>query len=264
MKYCKRVVNPAFWDDDMVSENFTPEDKYFFLTLLTSKYTNQLGIFHLPVKKIAFDMGYSVESVRNLIDRFANKYHRIFWSQETSEVAIKNYLRHSIVSGGKPVRDCLIKEEREVVDKELVIDIVKHLNEYNNEYSELNATVREFISYIYNIYNIDNCNNTNNYNENDNDNDNERYVNESSTNRQKTPVRNVIPPSVDDVEAYCKERGNGIDANNFCDFYTARGWKIGNTKMKDWQAAVRTWEKRDGVIPVKEPVGDIAVNGGWE
>lgn len=103
-----------------------------------------------------------------------------------------------------------------------------------------------------------------NRNTDENTNNNERYVNESSTNRQKTSVRNVIPPSVDDVEAYCKERGNGIDANNFCDFYTARGWKIGNTKMKDWQAAVRTWEKRDGFIPVKEPVGDIAVNGGWE
>ena len=51
-------------------------------------------------------------------------------------------------------------------------------------------------------------------------------------------------PSVEEVRAYCNERNNGIDADEFVDFYTAKGWKIGNQPMKDWKAAVRTWEKR--------------------
>lgn len=50
-------------------------------------------------------------------------------------------------------------------------------------------------------------------------------------------------PSVDEVAAYCQERGNDIDARKFVDFYVARDWMMGKTKMRDWKAAVRTWEK---------------------
>lgn len=54
-----------------------------------------------------------------------------------------------------------------------------------------------------------------------------------------------IPPTIDDVQTYCKERGNRIDAQRFVDFYSSKGWIVGKTKMKDWKASVRTWEKRD-------------------
>lgn len=50
-------------------------------------------------------------------------------------------------------------------------------------------------------------------------------------------------PSTEEVTAYCKERGNGIDAEAFIDYYSARNWMLGKTKMKDWKAAVRTWER---------------------
>jgi hypothetical protein len=53
------------------------------------------------------------------------------------------------------------------------------------------------------------------------------------------------PPAVDDVRAYCAERKNRVDAENFCNFYAAKGWMIGKNKMKDWRAAVRTWEKTE-------------------
>lgn len=53
-----------------------------------------------------------------------------------------------------------------------------------------------------------------------------------------------VPPTVEEVAAYCKERGNGIDPEAFVDFYTSKGWKIGSNQMKDWKATVRTWEKR--------------------
>ena len=53
------------------------------------------------------------------------------------------------------------------------------------------------------------------------------------------------PPTVEEVETYCRERGNGVNAQHFVDFYEAKGWKVGNQGMKDWKAAVRTWEQRD-------------------
>lgn len=51
------------------------------------------------------------------------------------------------------------------------------------------------------------------------------------------------PPSVDDVGAYCRERGNHVDPQTFVNFYESKGWMVGKNHMKDWKAAVRTWER---------------------
>lgn len=53
------------------------------------------------------------------------------------------------------------------------------------------------------------------------------------------------PPLLEEIKKYCLERNNNIDAQNFIDFYTSKGWLIGKNKMKDWKAAVRTWENRN-------------------
>lgn len=58
-----------------------------------------------------------------------------------------------------------------------------------------------------------------------------------------TKTKRFSPPSVEDVAAYCQERKNDIDADAFVDYYSARNWTMGKTKMKDWKAAVRTWER---------------------
>ena len=58
-------------------------------------------------------------------------------------------------------------------------------------------------------------------------------------------LRNQIPPTVEMVRAYCLDRRNAVDPQKFYDFYASKGWKIGKNRMKDWQAAVRTWEGRD-------------------
>lgn len=57
--------------------------------------------------------------------------------------------------------------------------------------------------------------------------------------------RVFVRPKVDDVKAYCRERGNNVDAEAFVAFYESNGWKVGRNGMKDWKAAVRTWEKRN-------------------
>lgn len=61
-------------------------------------------------------------------------------------------------------------------------------------------------------------------------------------------IKNIIPPTIEDIKAYCKERKNKVDPETFFDFNTSKGWLIGKVKMKDWQAAIRTWEKRDDKI----------------
>ncbi len=53
------------------------------------------------------------------------------------------------------------------------------------------------------------------------------------------------PPTIEEVTAYCKERGNNVDAEQFIAFYSSKGWMVGKNKMKDWKSAVITWERRN-------------------
>ena len=58
-------------------------------------------------------------------------------------------------------------------------------------------------------------------------------------------AKRFVVPAVADVAAYCTERKNEVDAQAFVDFYQSKGWKVGDQPMKDWQAAVRTWERNN-------------------
>lgn len=63
---------------------------------------------------------------------------------------------------------------------------------------------------------------------------------------KRTQRKPFIPPTVEEVRAYCMERGNNVDPEGFVDFYDSKGWMIGKNKMKDWKSAVRTWERSEG------------------
>jgi hypothetical protein len=60
-----------------------------------------------------------------------------------------------------------------------------------------------------------------------------------------TRSKRFIPPTVEEVREYCFERGNSVDPQRFVDYYSSNGWMVGKSKMKDWKAAVRTWEQRE-------------------
>ena len=70
-------------------------------------------------------------------------------------------------------------------------------------------------------------------------------------------------PSIEDVKAYCMERNNNVDAERFIDFYTSKGWKVGNQPMKDWRAAVRTWERSESPAPASRKTADDSTEWTW-
>ena len=162
----KRVVDTSFWTDGKVDE-FTPEDKLFMMYLLTSPFSTQLGIYEISIKQVAFHLGYSMDTVRNLIERFENKYKIIIFSQSTNEIAIKNFLRHSIIKGGKPVEDCIKREMAKVKNKSLISKVFSHISDKD----DLNDTVKKIIGEFQNENQNDKNNDNANENENDNDND---------------------------------------------------------------------------------------------
>ncbi len=62
----------------------------------------------------------------------------------------------------------------------------------------------------------------------------------------KPPTRQrFTPPTVDEVRAYCIEKGYHVDPERFVDYYTSNGWRVGKNPMKDWKAAVRSWNRKE-------------------
>lgn len=159
----KRIVDTSFWTDGKVDE-FSPEDKYFMLYLLTNPFSKQLGIYEISIKQAAFQMGYSVDAFKVLLERFENKYKMIVFSKETNEVAILNFLRHSVMKGGKPVEDCIKKEMTLVKNKALIDTVFARLQGRD----DLNETVKKIVDEYVELNDIHNDN------DNDNDNENER------------------------------------------------------------------------------------------
>lgn len=85
---------------------------------------------------------------------------------------------------------------------------------------------------------------------------NERPTNDqqTTTNKNEKNEKNNIrecgvifftPPTLQQVQEYCRQRSNQINSQTFIDFYTSKNWMIGKNKMKDWKAAVRTWEQKE-------------------
>ena len=76
------------------------------------------------------------------------------------------------------------------------------------------------------------------------------YINNNSL--YKKSNSHFQKPSLEDVQAYCISRSNNVDPEQFFNFYESKGWIIGKSPMKDWRAAVRTWEKREKEIPQRK------------
>lgn len=68
-------------------------------------------------------------------------------------------------------------------------------------------------------------------------------------NKSSKTAKRFVPPTREEVAEYCKKRRSRVDPQRFVDFYAAKGWMIGRNKMKDWQAAVRTWESKQAGEP---------------
>ena len=166
-------------------------------------------------------------------------HHVVLFSKETNEIAIKNFLRHSVIKGGKPVEDCILSDLAKVKDKSLIARVFGYLETKEG----LNATVNKIIS----EYEIDNVND----NENDNDNDvsSVRYVDESWTYRQKTakPVkhkhgeyRNVLLTDAE-LEKLKAEYPDWEDRIERLSSYVASTGK----SYKSHYATIRNWARKD-------------------
>ena len=84
------------------------------------------------------------------------------------------------------------------------------------------------------------------------DTNNKEDININNNSLSKRESSRFQKPSIDEIRQYCISRNNSVDPEQFFNFYESKGWTIGKSPMKDWRAAVRTWEKREKEIPQRK------------
>ena len=174
-----------------------------------------------PLAKVAFGF------VKQTIDRDTQKYISI--SEKRSEAGKK---------GGRRLKDNELEESNEKQKKQLLSEKSKKSNCPLNDNDNVNDNDISFLEKKKQKSDVAVS-------------DLENENSESPIETIQTPKeqsgggrKRFTIPTPEEVQAYCDERKNGILGQQFCDFYSSKGWKIGKEPMKDWKAAVRTWEMR--------------------
>ena len=112
-----RKISVSFWSDSFVGE-LTPEQKYFYLYLMTNDKTTQCGIYETSIRKMAFDTGYNTETIQKLLD-FFQESNKIRWSRDTNEIALLNWVKFNDSNSPK-VLACIEKELKQVKNRVLI------------------------------------------------------------------------------------------------------------------------------------------------
>ncbi|MFQ8632122.1 MAG: DnaD domain protein [Intestinibacter bartlettii] len=110
-----RAIQVDFWEDGFVLD-LTPEEKYFYLYLLSNSRTTQCGCYELPYKVVEMQTGYNRETVQKLLKRFED-YGKTSYNEETKEILIKNWHKHNFSKSPK-VKNCILKEIEKIKSKD--------------------------------------------------------------------------------------------------------------------------------------------------
>ena len=215
-----RNIQISFWTDAKVADEFTPEDKYFYLYLFTNPHTNLCGCYEISKKQVSWETGYSIDTVDRLIDRFVRIHKVILFNKNTKEILLINWYKYNWTTSDK-FRKPLLKE----------IESIK-CDEFKEYLSKMYEGDTVSIPYPYGTDTTVTVSVT--------DTVSDSVIEKGTSKRQR-----FTKPTIEDVKAYCEERKNNVDANKFIDYYESNGWMVGRNKMKDWKAAVRSWERNN-------------------
>ena len=111
-----RTVSMSFWTDSKVVDEFTPEDKYFYLYLFTNPHTNLCGCYELSIRQVELETGYSKDAIYNLIKRFEEVHDVVRYSKKTKEILLLNWNKYNWTTSEK-FRKPLAKELENIKEK---------------------------------------------------------------------------------------------------------------------------------------------------
>lgn len=122
-----RNVRLSFWTDSKVIDDFTPEDRYFFLYLMTNPHTNLCGCYEISKKQVSDETGYTKEVIEKLIKRMSDTHNVIRYSEQTKELIILNWGKYNWTDSSK-LRIALEREVENVKDAEFKRFLTETMN----------------------------------------------------------------------------------------------------------------------------------------
>ena len=227
-----RSIQTLFWSDSKIVDDFTPEDRYFYLYLLTNEKSNQLGCYELSIKQMCRDTGYNEETIKKLLDRFEKVLHVIYYDNETKEIFLKNWYKYNWLDSDK-TRVCIEKEFSSIKSRHL-IELISPLYA---PYMPLPSKKKK---------------------------KNNKKNNKNKKNSESELSQNcdTIAPTLVDIFTYSNELG--IDDYEYCEkfynHYESVGWINGvGQEIKNWKLVFKNWLKKDN----KKPNEDLIDEAGF-
>ncbi len=225
-----RTLRMTFWNDPYVEE-LGPEGRLFYLYLITCPHTNNLGFLEVSRRRMAYETGLSEEVLLRLLSE-AEAAGKIV--ADGACLWLVNFVKHQASTSPKLVQSLRallgqissLKIRAAVAAAYPAIFPPEPAEEVPMPGKRAPSAVEAGCAQPSPTVGEGTGN---------------RKGEEEGEGKRKTLFR---PPEVEEVRAYCEERGNGIEAGAFVDFYASKGWKVGTSPMKDWRAAVRTWEAK--------------------
>lgn len=156
-----RNVRLSFWTDPKVIDDFTPEDKYFYLYLMTNPKTNLCGCYEISTRQMAYNTGYSKETVERLLQRFEEFHKVIKYGKSTKEVFIINWHKYNWTNSEKFKR-ALESEIKNIKNKGFKKELTEFFQsfhggeiiEFEEEEHETEKTLNEFFDSVWKLYPI--------------------------------------------------------------------------------------------------------------
>ena len=121
-----RSVHLSFWTDNKVEDDFTPEDKYFYIYLLTNPQTNICGCYEISYSQMTRNTGYNKDTIIRLLERFENVHKIIKFDKNTKEILILNWYKYNWSKSEKTLTgvENVAKHIKSEVFKKYVLDVV--------------------------------------------------------------------------------------------------------------------------------------------
>ena len=227
-----RTIQMDFWTDRAIIDDFTPEDRYFYLYLLTNPHTNLAGCYEFSFKQAAVELGYDMTSVMPLIKRFEGTHDILRYSEATKEVLLINWHRYNWTSSEK--FRAHLKQQ---------IEQVKDLNFKDYLLALFNCEDTVSIPYPYGMDTSVTVT-VNNTSINNPINNTINNTKKSKSNKKKGDLHSnpELRPTVEQIREYVAEKGFNIDAYHFFDYYNEAEWLDRDGKpVRSWKQRLISW-----------------------
>lgn len=212
-----RSIQTSFWSDSKVVDDFSTDDRYFYLYLLTNEKSNQLGCYELSINQMCRDTGYGQNEIKKLIDRFENELQLINYDFKTKEIFIKNWYKYNWLDSDT-TKKC-IEKEFSLIKSSILIDLISPLYA---PYIPLGS--------------------------------NKKKKKKKKNNKNKKNSENefsqdcdFVAPTLDDIIFYgCSIGVDEEYCERFYNTYESVGWVNKNgIEIKNWKLVLNNWANKD-------------------